>query len=286
MESTTLSNGVSVPVLGLGVYRTPPRETERCVREAVEVGYRLIDTAQYYRNEEGVGRAVRGAMADGVAREDLFVTTKLATSGYRAGRRAIESSLRALDLDWIDLMLIHWPHGDDARTWQALEEACSAGLLRSIGLSNFYGRQVEEIVRAAETLPVVDQVETHVLYQQHRLARLLDPHGIRIEAWSPLGAGDSDLLAHPVLARIARDHGATPAQVALAFQVRTGVITIPKTVHRERMVDNLAAADLPLGAPELKAIAALDRGRSLIGWPGHPEQDYEPARYGFAPPSA
>ena len=145
------------------MYRTPLRETERCVHEAVEAGYRLIDTARYYRNEEEVGRAVRGAMADSMAREDLFVTTKLATSGYRAGRRAIESSLRTLGLDWIDLVLIHWPHGDDARTWRALEEACSAGLLRSIGLSNFYGRQVEEIVRAAEILPVVDQVEQHYL---------------------------------------------------------------------------------------------------------------------------
>lgn len=164
------------------MYRTPPCETERCVRKAVEVDYRLVNTAWYYRNEEEVGRAVRGAMADGVAREDLFVTTRLAASGYRAGRRAIKSSLRALDLDWIDLMLIHWPYGDDARTWRALEEACSAGLLRSIGLSNFYGRQVEEIVRAAEILPVVDQVETHVLYQQRRLARLLTPHAIRVEA--------------------------------------------------------------------------------------------------------
>jgi len=209
------------------VHRTPPRETERCVREAVEVGYCLIDTAQYYRNEEGMGRAVRGAMADGVAHEDLFVTTKLATSGYRAGRRAIESSLRTLGLDWIDLVLIHWPHGDDARTWRALEEACSAGLLRSIGLSNFYGRQVEEIVRTAEILPVVDQVETHVLvpaappgpppgFSRHQ-DRGLEPAG-----------GRGRLLTHPVLARIAQDHEATPAQVPLAFQVRTGVITIPK----------------------------------------------------------
>ncbi len=144
------------------MYRTPLRETERCVHEAVEAGYRLIDTARYYRNEEEVGRAVRGAMADSMAREDLFVTTKLATSGYRAGRRAIKSSLRALDLGYRP-HTHPLPHGDDARTWRALEEACSAGLLRSIGLSNFYGRQVEEIVRAAEILPVVDQVEQHYL---------------------------------------------------------------------------------------------------------------------------
>ena len=144
------------------MYRTPLRETERCVHEAVEAGYRLIDTAQYYRNEERVGQAERGAVSDGVAREDLFVTTKLATSGYRAGRRAIKSSLRALDLGYRP-HTHPLPHGDDARTWRALEEACSAGLLRSIGLSNFYGRQVEEIVRAAEILPVVDQVEQHYL---------------------------------------------------------------------------------------------------------------------------
>ncbi|TFH52124.1 aldo/keto reductase [Actinomyces viscosus] len=284
MKHITLNNGTRIPVLGLGVYQTPESETEHHVREAIEVGYRLIDTAQYYRNEEGVGRAVRGAVSDGVAREDLFVTTKLAVSGHRAGKRAIEQSLAALGLDYIDLMLIHWPQGNDLSTWRALEDACAAGLLKSIGLSNFYGDEVQEIVRATDIPPVVDQVETHAYLQQRRLQKTLAPYDIRIEAWSPLRAGRSELLREPVLERVAEAHDATPAQVALAFQVATGVITIPKTVHRERMVENLAAADLELSAQELAEVAALDRGRSSSGWPNHPEQSYDPAEFPFTGP--
>lgn len=284
MKYITLNNGTRIPALGLGVYRTPESETEHHVREAIEVGYRLIDTAQYYRNEEGVGRAVRGAVADGVAREDLFITTKLAVSGHRAGKRAIEESLAVLGLDYIDLMLIHWPQGNDLSTWRALEDACAAGRLRSIGLSNFYGDEVEEIVRATDIPPVVDQVETHVYLQQRRLQKTLAPYDIRIEAWSPLRAGRSELLTNPVLGHIAESRDATPAQVALAFQVATGVITIPKTVHRERMVENLAAADLELSAQELAEVAALDRGRPPGDRPNHSEQSYDPTEIPFTGP--
>lgn len=283
MRTRTIAPGVDIPVLGLGVYQTDPGVTERVVREAIDVGYRLLDTAQYYRNEDAVGRAVRAAVADGVAREDLFVTTKLYSSGYRAGVRSIEDSLRALDVDVIDLLLIHWPVGDDAGTWRALKEAVGAGRVRAIGLSNFYGRELAEIVQSASIPPAVDQVEQSVRYQQRRLRPVLDAAGIAMESWSPLGSTGASVLREPVLAEIASAHsdqGATPAQVALAFQVATGVLTIPKTTHRERMVENLAAADLVLSEAELARVAALDTGRGS-GWPGHAEQDYRPADYPF-----
>lgn len=280
MQQITLVGGVEMPVLGLGVYQTPSSDTERVVRQAIEVGYRSIDTAQYYGNEEGVGRAVRAVVAQGLDREDLFVTTKLRSSGYRAGLRAIDESLTALDIGAIDLMLIHWPQGRDTGTWRALEEAVSAGRLRAIGLSNFYGAELAEIMGCADLAPAVDQVEQHVLYQQRRLRRALEHNPTRLEAWGPLGRGGDSVVRHPVLTGIGRRHGASAAQVALAFQVATGVITIPKTVHRERMVENLAAADLVLSAEELERVAALDTGR-CGGWPAHPEQDYDPVDYPF-----
>lgn len=284
MDGITLSSGTRIPVLGLGVYQTPPGITERVVREAIEVGYRLIDTAQYYRNEAQVGRAVREALSQGMAREDLFLTTKIMASGHEESRRAIAESVAALDLGPIDLMLIHWPQEDGPGTWRALEEAVEAGRVRAIGLSNFYGQDLEEIIRGARIMPAVNQVESSVLYQQRRLMPALDRHGIRLEAWGPLGQGRRGVLDDPVLARVARAHGATPAQVALAFQVRTGVITIPKTVSRDRMVENLGAADIGLSAAELEQLAALDTGR-CIGWPGFPEQDYDPADHPFSPPA-
>lgn len=283
MDHVTLSSGTTIPALGFGVYQTPPSTTERVVREAIEVGYRLIDTAQYYRNEAQVGRAVRAALSQGMPREDLFITTKIMTSGYEPSRRAIEESVAALDLGRINLMLIHWPQEDAPGTWRALEEAAQAGRVRAIGLSNFYGEDLEEIVQEARIMPAVDQVEASVVYQQRRLMPVLERHGIRLEAWGPLGQGRRGLLANPVLAEVARAHGATPAQVALAFQLRTGVITIPKTVNRDRMVENLGAADIELSTPELERLAALDTGR-CIGWPGFPEQDYDPADHPFTIP--
>lgn len=284
MDHIALNSGTTIPALGFGVYQTPPAITDRVVREAIEVGYRLIDTAQYYRNEAQVGQAVRAALSQGLAREDLFITTKIMTSGYEESRRAIMDSVAALDLGRIDLMLIHWPQEDGPGTWRALEEAVDAGRVRAIGLSNFYGQDLEEIIEGARILPAVNQVETSVVYQQRRLMPALERHGIHLEAWGPLGQGRRGVLTDPVLAEVAQAHGATPAQVALAFQVRTGVITIPKTVNRDRMVENLAAADIELSAAELEHLAALDTGR-CIGWPGFPEQDYDPADYPFTVPS-
>ena len=281
MRTRAIAPGVDIPVLGLGVYQTSPARTERVVREAIEVGYRHIDTAQYYRNEEGVGAAVRAAVAGGVARDDLFITTKLYASGRRAAERAIEESLDALGLDTIDLLLIHWPQGDDLSTWRAMEDAVDDGRLRAIGLSNFYGRELAEVVDGARIAPAVDQVEQSVRYQQRRLRPVLDAAGIAMESWSPLGSTGASVLTEPLLAEVAAAHdGATPAQVALAFQVATGVLTIPKTTHRERMVENLAAADLHLSQDELTRLATLDTGRGS-GWPSHPEQDYRSTDYPF-----
>lgn len=278
MRTRTIAEGVEIPVLGLGVYQTDPAVTEGVVRRAIDVGYRLIDTAQYYRNEAGVGRAVRAALRSGMAREELFITTKIYASGYRAGREAIEDSLRSLDVGAIDLVLIHWPVGDDLGTWRALEEAVVAGTVRSIGLSNFYGPELREITRAASIPPALNQVEHSVVYQQRRLRRVLDDAGIAMESWSPLGGAGASVLREPVVAEVAAEQRVSPAQVALAFQVATGVITIPKTVRQDRMVDNLAAADVELPGRALARLAALDRGRGR-GWPGHRDQDYDPADY-------
>ena len=278
MRTRTIAEGVDIPVLGLGVYQVPPAQTERAARDALDVGYRHLDTAQEYGNEAGVGAAVRAAMTQGLAREDVFVTTKIFASGRRAARRAIDESLAALDIGRIDLLLIHWPLRDSLGTWRAMEEAVAGGDVRSIGVSNFYGRRLGEILAAGGIRPAVDQVEHSVRYQQRRLRPLLDDAGIAMEAWSPLGSTGAGVLREPLLDEIAADHGATPAQVALAFQLTTGVITIPKTTRRERMVENLAAADLALTGTDLERLAALDRGRGY-GWPGDPEQDYDPADY-------
>lgn len=259
----TLNNGLAMPMVGYGVYQTEPAITERCVREAIDVGYRSIDTAQYYRNEAGVGRAVA---ACGLERSEIFVTTKLATSGRRAGARAIDESLRRLGMDYIDLLLIHWPQGDDAGTYRAMEDAYAAGKLRAIGLSNFYDAEFRTIADAADVVPAVNQVETHVFRQQGELRALMERYGTRTEAWSPLAQGRNGLFTSPLLSEIGRPFGKTAGQVALAYLVQLGIVVIPKTTHRARMVENLDVLDIPLTPDDLARISALEQGASLFGW--------------------
>ena len=253
----TLNNGVKMPMLGYGVFQTPPAETERCVREALEVGYRLIDTAQAYGNEEGVGA---GIAASGVAREDVFVTSKVWVSNmtYERAAASIDESLKKLGIDYIDLMLLHQAMGDYPGAYRALEDAYKAGKIRAIGVSNFYPERLVDVALLAEVVPAVNQVETHPFCQQRAAHDVMESLGVAHEAWAPFAEGQNDIFNNPVLAGIGERHGKTAGQVVLRALMQRGVIVIPKTVHRDRMEQNFDVLDFELTAEEMAEFAALD----------------------------
>ena len=257
MNYVTLSNGVKMPQLGYGVYQVTPEECERCVRDALEVGYRSIDTAQAYYNEEQVGAAIA---ASGVAREDIFLTSKvwLEHFGYEQTRASVEESLRKLKTDYLDLMLLHQPFGDAFGAWHALEDLYEEGKLRAIGISNFYVDRLVEFCEFNRIKPMVNQMETHPFDQQVELMEWEEKYGVQHEAWAPFGEGRGGLFQNEVLAAIAAAHGKTTAQVMLRWNLQRGVAVIPKSVHRERMVENLDVFDFELAADEMARIAALD----------------------------
>lgn len=252
-----------MPLVGYGVYQIDPRDTQRCVSQAIETGYRSIDTAQYYNNEDGVGQAIA---ASGIPRSEFFLTTKVAVGGHRAAARSIEESLRRLRTDYVDLLLIHWPTGRDTDTWRALEEAHTAGQARTIGLSNFYGHEFTAIADHAAIVPAVNQLETHVFRQQHDTRELLSRYGTRLESWGPFAEGKNGLFTNSVLASIAETHHKTTAQVALRYLTQNGIPVIPKTVRADRMAQNLDIFDFTLTPTELDRIEALDTRHSLFGW--------------------
>ncbi|MDR0847678.1 MAG: aldo/keto reductase [Propionibacteriaceae bacterium] len=265
----TLSDGNTIPQLGFGVFKVEPELTQGVVEEALAAGYRHIDTATGYHNEEAVGKAIR---ASGIPRESLFVTTKLSNVDHKSGdiRGAYERSLAWLDIDYIDLYLIHWPMPAQEKylgAWEKLIEFKSEGLTKSIGVSNFQVSQLQHIIEATGVAPVVDQVELHPLFQQKELLTYLDTKDVTVETWGPLGQGRWDLSAYPALTDAAIAHRKTPAQVILRWHIQTGHITIPKTTHRERMDENIDIFDFELNADEMKAIAALDTGKRLGGNP-------------------
>ena len=259
----TLNNGVDIPQIGYGVFLTPPEETERAVLEAFEVGYRHVDTAQAYRNEEGVGAAVA---ASGLPREDIFLTTKvwISNAGEERAARSIDGSLRRLGTDYIDLLLVHQPFGDYYGTYRAMEKALAAGKVRAIGVSNFFPDRFVDLAENVEVAPAVNQMETHVFNQQENSRTWYARYGTALEAWGPLAQGRNNIFAHPVLCAIGERHGRTAAQVALRYLLQRDVIIIPKSVHRERMVANLDILDFQLDDADLAAIAALDEGKSLF----------------------
>ena len=263
MEYVTLNNGVRMPKLGFGVYQTPPEETERCVREAIEVGYRSIDTAQAYYNEEGVGAALAGC---GLPREEFFLTTKvwITNAGYEKAKASIEESLRKLKTDYLDLLLIHQPFGDYYGTYRAMEELYKAGRLRAIGVSNFAPDRFLDLHHFSQVKPAVDQIETHVFQQQRTAQAYLEKYGCQIESWGPFAEGRNDLFTNAVLTEIGARHGKSAAQVALRFLLQRDVVVIPKTVRRERMVENLSVFDFTLSEDEMAKLAALDTGESLF----------------------
>ena len=266
MDFKTLNNGLKMPMVGLGVYNISERETRRVVEDAISVGYRSIDTAAMYYNEKAVGEAVR---ASDVPREELFVTTKICDSCYSREDtlRSVDHSMKLLGLDYVDLMLIHWPVGNPAVMWRTLEELYQQGMFKAIGVSNFYPNTFPKIVEGANVMPVLNQCETHVLYQQRKMKEYLQPYDVALEAWSPLAEGRHDIFKNPKLIKIGKKYNKTAAQVALKFLLQNDVIIIPKTTHIERMKENIDLFNFTLSDDDLKEISRLDTGRNVTGWP-------------------
>lgn len=261
MEYAVLNNGVKIPVLGYGVFQIPAGDTERCVLDAISVGYRSIDTAQGYFNEEGVGEAVRKC---GVSREELFLTTKIwiSNGGYEKAKASIDESLRKLKTDYVDLMLIHQPFNDYYGSYRAMEEAYKAGKIRAIGVSNFMPDRFIDIAEFVEVAPAVNQLEVHV-FQQQKIARgILKEHGTQLMAWSPLAQGKNNLFANETLVEIGKKYEKTAAQVNLRFLIQSGVVVIPKSTHKERMEENFTLFDFSLTDDEMKKLEMLDLGHS------------------------
>jgi diketogulonate reductase-like aldo/keto reductase len=263
MEYVTLNNGVKMPKLGYGVYQTPAEDTKRCVLDAIKVGYRHIDTAQAYGNEEGVGEAL---VECGIPREEFFITTKIwiSNAGYENAKKSIDESLRKLRTDYIDLILIHQPFGDYYGSYRAMEEAYEAGKVRAIGVSNFYPDRYIDIEHFAKIKPAVNQVETHVFQQQKVAKEYLAKNNCQIESWGPFAEGKNDYFNNPVLKEVGAKYGKTTAQVALRFLLQSDVVVIPKSVHVERVEQNFNVFDFELSADDMAKIEALDTGESLF----------------------
>lgn len=263
MKKITLSNGVEMPIEGYGVYQVDPAECERCVSDALKVGYRMIDTAQAYHNEEGVGAAIAKS---GIPREELFLVSKIWISnyGYEKAKASIDESLRKLGTDYLDLMLLHQPFCDRYGAYRALEEAYKEGKLRSIGVSNFYPDHFIDLACNVEIRPMVNQVETHVFDQQIAAQKYMEEYGCKIMSWGPLAEGRNNFFTNPKLEEIGKQYGKTVAQVALRWLVQRGVVIIPKSVHIERMEQNLDIFDFTLSDKDMAEIALLDTGKSLF----------------------
>lgn len=258
METIKLSNGVEMPVLGYGVFQVSPEECERCVSDAIEVGYRLIDTAQAYFNEEGVGNAI---VKSGVPRNELFITTKvwISNAGEERATRSIDESLRKLQTDYIDLLLIHQPYGDYYGSYRAMERALEQGKVRAIGVSNFQAGRFVDLALKANVKPMVNQLETNVFSQQNDIMPWLAEFGTMQMAWAPLGQGRNNLFADPVLTEIGSLYGKSPAQVALRWLTQRGIVAIPKSTHRDRMAQNLDIFDFKLTPVDIQRIAQMNQ---------------------------
>lgn len=259
----TLNNHVKMPQLGFGVYQTPVDETKKAVLEAIEVGYRSFDTAQAYGNEAGVGEAIK---ASGLPREEFFITTKIwiSNAGYDKAKASIEQSLKNLQTDYIDLLLIHQPFGDYYGSYRAMEEAYKAGKLRAIGVSNFSPDRFIVLQHFVDIKPTVNQIETHIFQQQKVAKTYLDKYHCQIESWGPFAEGRNDFFNTPVLKEIGAKYGKSVAQVALRFLLQSDVVVIPKSVRKERMQENFNVFDFELSADEMAAIRALDQEKSLF----------------------
>jgi 2,5-diketo-D-gluconate reductase A len=262
MKNVLLNNGVEMPVLGFGVFQvTDLTECERSVRDAIDVGYRLLDTAASYGNEQAVGKAIREC---GIDRKELFVTTKLwvQDASYEGAKAAFERSINKLQLDFLDLYLIHQPYGDVYGAWRAMEELYSAAKIRAIGVSNFYADRITDFVIHNKVTPAVNQIETHPFHQQSEAQKILGELNVQIESWGPFAEGKNSIFQNEILGDIARKHGKSIAQVILRWLAQRGVIAIPKSVRKERMVQNITIFDFELEPGDMAQIATLDQKTS------------------------
>jgi 2,5-diketo-D-gluconate reductase A len=259
----SLNNGVQMPVLGFGVYQVPAEQTEQVASDALAAGYRSIDTAAAYQNEEAVGRAIA---ASGIPRDELFVTTKLWIQNVGEGnaRRAFEASLERLGLDYVDLYLIHQPLGDYYASWREMQEINREGLAKAIGVSNFYPDRLVDLIEHNETTPAVNQIETHPFNQRVADQAVMREHGVQIESWGPFAEGQNNIFSNPVLGEIGAEHGKSVAQVVLRWLIQRDVIVIPKSVRPERMRENIDVFDFELTADEMARIAELDTASTLF----------------------
>ena len=260
----TLNNGVNMPILGLGVFQIPDlQECERCVIDAIQTGYRLIDTAASYLNEAAVGSAIRNA---GIPREELFITTKLwiQDTGYEKTKAAFEKSLRRLNLDYLDLYLLHQPYGDVHGSWRALEELYRDGKVRAIGVSNFQPDRIMDLMVFNEIKPAVNQIEAHPFHQQEEARHFLQENGIQMESWGPFAEGKNDLFTNGLLASIGEKHNKSIAQVVLRWLIQRGIVVIPKSARKDRIEENFKVFDFVLEEEDMKTIQTLDQGRSAF----------------------
>ncbi len=264
MEYVTLNNGVIMPLLGYGTYQTPARVTERCVADALEVGYRSIDTAQCYGNEREVGLACK---ASGIPREDIFITTKLwGCRGYEDTLKSIESSISTINMEYIDLLLVHEPTGNVHDIYRAMEFSYKEGKLRAIGVSNFLEERYLDLLNHCSVIPAVNQVETHVFRQQGKLRRLECQIGTKHESWSPLACGQNGIFTNSILQGIAKKHGKGIAQIVLRFLTQQDIVVIPKSVHSAHMRENFNSLNFYLDAEDMRQIEAMEQGQSLFNW--------------------
>lgn len=261
MEQVTFYNGVKMPIVGYGVYQVSKEECERCVLDALAVGYRSIDTAQSYFNEEQVGNAI---VKSGVPRKDIFLTTKVWIEhyGYEETKKAVLESMRKLQTEYLDLVLLHQPFSDYYGAYRALEDLYGEGKLRAIGVSNFYPDRLVDIASFSRIKPMVNQVETHPFHQQTEAKKWMDKYGIQMEAWAPFGEGRGGLFENPVLAQLAEKYNKTTAQIILRWHIQRGVVVIPKSTHKARMEENLQVFDFVLEPEDMNRISALDKKQS------------------------
>ncbi|HXS54694.1 MAG TPA: aldo/keto reductase [Hanamia sp.] len=264
MQQVTLNNGIEMPILGFGVFQVKDlNECERSVVDAIQTGYRLIDTAQSYENEEAVGKAIKRT---GVAREELFITTKLwiQSNGYEGTKKAFENSLKKLQLDYLDLYLIHQPYGDVYGEWRAMQELYKEGRIRAIGVSNFYPDRLIDLIIHNEIVPAVNQIETHPFHQQINTQKFLQENKVQIESWGPFAEGKNNLFHNELLLSIAQQYNKSVAQVVLRWLTQRGIVAIPKSVRKGRMEENFNSLDFGLSNEDMEAIKTLDTKASLF----------------------
>lgn len=269
MEQVTLYNGVKMPIVGYGVYQVSKEECERCVLDALAVGYRSIDTAQSYFNEEQVGNAIAKS---NIPREDIFLTTKVWVEhyGYEETKKSVLESMGKLQTDYLDLVLLHQPFSDYYGAYRALEDLYNEGKLRAIGVSNFYPDRLVDIASFSRVKPMVNQVETHPFNQQVEAKKWMDKYGIQLEAWAPFGEGRGGLFENPVLAQIAEKYKKTTAQIILRWNIQRGIVVIPKSIHKSRMEENLNVFDFVLEQTDMHRISELDKKQSSFFSHGDP----------------